>query len=193
MDGNHKLIRWRFVIHGMIDGFSRMVLHLHVAENNKAETVLSMFLQSVDRYGLPSKVRSDMGGENMLVAQYMINHEQRGPGCMITGRSVHNQRIERLWRDVFSDCTGCFYALFYALEESGVLDHNNESDLYALHIVYLDDIEQQLNQFKEGWNRHRMRTCNNRTPTQHWLLGFQGEQPTSSVVTRLNTSPVEMV
>ncbi len=31
IEGNHKLIRWKFVIHGGIDGFSRMVVFLNVA------------------------------------------------------------------------------------------------------------------------------------------------------------------
>ena len=61
VDSNHKLVRWRFVIHGLIDGFSRMVVHLHVAGNNKAETVLNYFEKSVERYGLPCKVRSEWG------------------------------------------------------------------------------------------------------------------------------------
>ena len=39
IDGNHKLVRWRFVIHGGIDGFSRLVTYLHVASNNRAATV----------------------------------------------------------------------------------------------------------------------------------------------------------
>ena len=45
---------------------------------------------------------------------------------MITGQNVHNQRIERLWRNVFAECT-----LFYALEESGLLDHNNEARCFC--------------------------------------------------------------
>ena len=28
IDGNHKLIRWGFVIHGGIDGFSRKIMYL---------------------------------------------------------------------------------------------------------------------------------------------------------------------
>ena len=33
----------------------------------------------------------------------MLNHPLREPGrgIMICGRGVHNQRIERLWRDAF--------------------------------------------------------------------------------------------
>ena len=57
IDGNHKLIKWRFVIHGMIDGYSRMIIFLKCSVNNKASTVLTYFLAGVDRYGLPSRVR----------------------------------------------------------------------------------------------------------------------------------------
>ncbi len=78
MDGNHKLVRWRIVIHGLIDGFSRMVLYLHAAGNNRANTVLTYFQQAVERYGLPAKVRSDMGGENILAAQFMLHIQKEG-------------------------------------------------------------------------------------------------------------------
>jgi hypothetical protein len=57
IDGNHKLIKWRFVTHGMIDGYSRMIIFLKCSVNNKASTVLSYFLAGVDMYGLPSRVR----------------------------------------------------------------------------------------------------------------------------------------
>ena len=38
----------------------------------------------------------------------MISHLQRGPGrgSYIGGKSVPNQRVERLWRDVFYSTTG---------------------------------------------------------------------------------------
>jgi len=34
IDGHHKLIRWRFVIHGAIDGFSRTIVYLRCTDNN---------------------------------------------------------------------------------------------------------------------------------------------------------------
>ena len=71
--------------------------------NNKAATVLDCFLAAIARWGLPSRVRTDQGGENIDVVQYMIDTRGTGWGLDMVGRSVHNQRIERLWRDVFTD------------------------------------------------------------------------------------------
>ena len=80
--------RRRIVIHGGIDGFSRLSVYLHASNNNKAATVLQLFEEAVDEYGLPSRVRSDKGGENVDVSWFMLNHPQRGPGrgSMITGK-----------------------------------------------------------------------------------------------------------
>lgn len=47
IDGYHKLIRWRFVIHGGVDGYSRIPVYLNVSSNNKSETVLDGFLGAV--------------------------------------------------------------------------------------------------------------------------------------------------
>lgn len=51
--------RWRIVIHAGVDGFSRLIVFIAAATNNKATTVLDNFLSAVGRYGLPSRVRSD--------------------------------------------------------------------------------------------------------------------------------------
>ncbi|XP_048854383.1 uncharacterized protein LOC125722239 isoform X3 [Brienomyrus brachyistius] len=93
IDGNHKLIRWRFIIHGGIDGFSRLVVYLTADTNNRADTVLHAFLDAVRQYGLPSRVRSDKGGENFEVAHFMVQTQGENRNSHITGRSVHNQRL----------------------------------------------------------------------------------------------------
>ena len=54
MDGHHKLIRWRFVIHGAIDGYSRVVVFLRCNTNNRGETVLGLFREAVNTFGLPT-------------------------------------------------------------------------------------------------------------------------------------------
>ena len=95
-------LRWRFVIHGGIDGFTRMIVFLECHTNNRASTVYRLFHNAVQTYGLPSRVRSDKGRENYDVPWFMLSHPLRGPtrGSHIAGRSVHNQRIERLARFV---------------------------------------------------------------------------------------------
>lgn len=67
IDGHHKLIRWRLVTHGGIDGYSRTIVYLKCSDNNRALTVLSAFNEAVEDHGLPCKVRSDLGGENVSV------------------------------------------------------------------------------------------------------------------------------
>ena len=64
-DGHHKLIRWRLVTHGGVDGHSRMITFLHYSTNNTASTDLSVFTTAVQKYGLPQRVCSDLGGENV--------------------------------------------------------------------------------------------------------------------------------
>ncbi|CAL8255966.1 unnamed protein product [Boreogadus saida] len=172
IDGNMRLIRWGFVTHGAIDGYSRLITYLSCSTDNRSTTVLSQFLKATCLYALPSRVRSDHGGENILVALFMHlvqGLEHRG---FITGRSVHNQRIERLWRDVFLHVLQHFYLMFYSLEDSEVLNPDNDVHRLSLHIVYLPEIQNRLEQFRQAWNLHPLRTENNRTPTQLWTEGM---------------------
>ena len=170
VDGNHKLIRWRMVIHGGIDGYSRTVVFLRCSDNNRASTLLSVFTGAVQKHGLPERVRTDLGGENVDMWRYMVE-QHASMSAVLTGSSTHNERIERLWRDVYR-CVGVLYHdCFRKLEEEGCLDPLNETDLYCLHFIFMPRINSTLESFIESWNNHALSTENNLTPNQLFIRG----------------------
>ena len=117
---------------------------LRCSDNNRASTVLSSFTDAVQVHGLPSRLRTDLGGENVEVWRYMVE-QHANSASVITGSSTHNERIERLWRDVHR-CVGVVFAdTFRELEADGNLDCLNEVDLYCLHFVFLPRINSALN------------------------------------------------
>ena len=180
IDGHHSLIRWRFVVHGGIDRYSRMVMYLACSDNNRSSTVYKLFLSAVEEYGVPSRVRSDKGGENILVCQFMVEVRGTGRGSHIAGSSVHNQRIERLWRDVYRCVCSTYHELFYAMECAGVLDPSNESDLFVLHCIFLPRINKSLTEFARAWNLHPVRTERNWSPRQIMINSILREEEITS-------------
>ena len=51
------------MVHGCIDGYtnSRRIIYLKACDNNRSDTVLQLFIEAVNKLGLPSLVRADMG------------------------------------------------------------------------------------------------------------------------------------
>ena len=99
-DGLHKLIHWKIIIHGCIDGFSRVITYLVCESNNNTSTVLNPFKLAVKSFGLPARVRGDFGTENTDLASFMKPSFIHGSlYAYIQGPSVHKQRIERLHYD----------------------------------------------------------------------------------------------
>ena len=58
------------------------------------------------------------------------------------------------------------------LEEQGTLDPQNELHLFALHLVYVDLINDALKEFVGQWNNHPVTTENNLSPQQLWIRGM---------------------
>lgn len=84
--------------------------------------------------------------------------------------------IERFWREIWHGCTGAYYHLFCTMEEELILNVDNELDLLALHMVFLERMKQSLKRFCTAVAHRPLRTEGNKTPLQLWILG-QGLNP----------------
>ena len=73
--------------------------YVKCSNNNSADTALSAFSEGLLTFGIPKKVRSDHGGENISVWRHMLSI-YNDPSCVLTGKSTHNERIERMWCDI---------------------------------------------------------------------------------------------
>ena len=122
------------VVHGAVDSYSRLPVYLSCSDNNRTATVLELFKKAVYEFGydLPARIRCDKGVENYDVAMSMLTLPQRESTAnpVLVGKSVHNQRIERLWRDVYSAVICTYY---YQLEDMSLLDPSN-SDLLTYYV-----------------------------------------------------------
>ncbi|KAG7255106.1 hypothetical protein CRUP_029541, partial [Coryphaenoides rupestris] len=131
---DEDLDQWGFIVFGGIDGFSRKIVLLGVSNNNRSETLLSMFENAVAQHGIPSRLRTDKGGEHRGIAEFMVFHRGDGRRSHIAGRSVHNQRC----------VSSLHYSLFRQLEDRGLLDPDNEHHIFALQHVSQARIQQSL-------------------------------------------------
>ena len=94
------------------------------------------FLAGVERDSIPSRVRLDAGVENGLIRNFMVHANGPDRGSALTGKSVLNQRKERLWRDVSSKVLQVYYQTFHALDDSRTLDPGNPLHIYCLQHIF---------------------------------------------------------
>ena len=60
------------------------------------------------------------------------------------------------------------------MENQGILDCDNEIDLYCLHLVFDPYIQTFMDKLKNLWNRHPVRTAiRSASPNKLYTLGLQ--------------------
>lgn len=74
------ILKWSFIF------ILYQVVGLDANTNNKASTVLQTFQHAVNKYGLPSCVRGDRGGENKDVSVFMIMAQGHNRGSFMWGK-----------------------------------------------------------------------------------------------------------
>ena len=77
--GTTGLIRWKIVVHGFIDGYTRFVVGIRAHNNNRAQTVDDLLVEIACEHGYPCRLRGDHGVENVMAADRM--EQVRGPNC----------------------------------------------------------------------------------------------------------------
>jgi hypothetical protein len=58
--------------------------------------------------------------------------------------------------------------------DHGILNSENEADIFALHYIFIPRINQSLKLFQEAWNSHSLSTEQNKSPLQLYHSYSQG-------------------
>jgi len=72
-------------------------------------------------------------------------------------RSVHNIRIERLWVDFTAGVGAKWKAFFEELEIQVGLDSDLPSHIWLVHYLFLGALNQDIVDWANAWNNHKMR------------------------------------
>ena len=95
---------------------------------------------------------------------------------MFLYRSVHNIRIECLWVDFTAGVGAKWKNFFEELEVQSDLDPNLPSHIWLLHHLFLDKLNQDITDWANTWNNHKMHIpgVGTRSPTDlRWFSMLQ--------------------
>lgn len=187
VDGNHKLKEWGFYIHGCIDGGTSFVHYLRLSDRNTSAVALQPYVEACEKYQGCSRVRLDAGSENVDIARYQLLVRGEGRGSVLIGPSVHNQRIERLWRDVREGVLDRFRGLFSTMRnELFIWDDCSTLDRHCLFWVFKGVIQSSLDVFQDTWNNHHIHRKG--TPQNLYAPCLRWEQVDDATMEELRTT-----
>ena len=154
IDGEDKLKRWGFPIHGCIDRFSRKVMWLVVsATNNDPLIVDNLFLNCIKQYKIvPKLLRMDAVTENIYCQDlqvYFTGEEE----SFLYASSTRKQRIQAFWsrlkRYKLSWCIHFFI--------NGIFKPDNKLHEELPLFVLMPILQNELNEFLATWNSQNVR------------------------------------
>ncbi|XP_053389548.1 uncharacterized protein LOC128552527 [Mercenaria mercenaria] len=110
-------------------------------------------------------MRGDRGTENVVVAQLQtFFHETFNPANTTEhfryGRSTANQRIENWWCFLRRQCTEFWISFFQMLKRDGLFN-GNLLELEIMRFVFMEIIQNDLDEIKMLWNLHPIRRTKN--------------------------------
>jgi len=175
MDAYCKFEMYGIQVYAGIDAYSRRIMWIYVGISGRtAVSVQAQYLATLTNGRvLPQIITSDRGAETTMAADlhYYLSsqlrmREDREPlrftDCFRYGTSKQNQRIEAWWGQS-SRATGLRWRNYFELL---VKEGQYTVDLLPHRIsflaIYIPIIRQELLQFVQTWNSHRIRKQSNR-------------------------------
>ena len=136
IDGNDKLKKWGFCIHGCVDGFSRKLLWLKVATtNNDPLVIANYYLQHIKTHKIvPNLIRMDKGSENIYCNDLQAFFTG-DPNSVKYATSTRNQRIEAYWSRLKKFQFAWWISLFKDMESKRL--YKSYLDTHVEILVYI--------------------------------------------------------
>ena len=187
IDGHCKLEQWGFEIYGCIDAYSRFIVFAHCGYTARtAYSTMVLYLNAVRNYSLsPMIIRSDKGVETLMLAN--LHHTialQDWPdlpfeSCYCYGTSTSNQRIESWWAQWTRTKGHAWGDYFRELQRQNLWTHDSIIDRVALLAVFMPILQDELKEFVDTWNFHKIRKQKNRPWVIHgkpWMNYYYPQQ-----------------
>ncbi|KAF3859892.1 hypothetical protein F7725_000147 [Dissostichus mawsoni] len=153
-------------------GFSRKMIWLEAYKTNNDPRIIAGYLidSVTENNGCTQRVRLDHGTENTHVAQmqkFLHNIEdENGMECVTLGPSTGNQRIERWWGTLRSECAQFWMDHFDQMKADGYFV-GSFLDKSLIQFCFQNTIQEELDHIVVVWNDHRI---NKQQPSgSQWL------------------------
>lgn len=136
IDGNDKLKKWGFCIHGAIDEFNRKLLCLKVATTNNDPLVIGNFyIEMVKEHKIvPKLVRMDRGCGNIYIGDLQVFFTGRDDSFQYA-TSTRNQRIEAFWSRLKKFRLSWWITFFEDMERNGLFKSHLETGNFDLRFL----------------------------------------------------------